>query len=140
MHASTVEQLRYDVNDVTHIGNTDLFIGKPCYKKYHEMLKLIINTHEIIFYLLLISAYENIGFYQPKHAKEFLDSLLDELIYLKPDVNFPMIENMIKKPPSIHSSQTQYDKLLSDSEWITYLCEDCESTLYFPIEKCICHS
>ena len=140
MHAGMFEQLRYDTNYVTHIENTGLFIGKPSYEEYHASLRQILTTHEVIFYLLLISAYENIGFYQPKHAKEFLNSLLDELIYLKPDVNFLMIENMIKNPPSINPSETQYDELLKDNELFIYVCGDCKNTLYFPTEKCfVCH-
>ena len=142
-HANIFQPLRWDggFND-TCINETGLFVGMVTSEGYHRSLRAILVAHEFIFYLLLVAAYENIGCYQLKLAKKFLDGFSDELSYLKSHISFPSIENLIKHPPKINFLNTQkYIELDNRDEYDeTDECPNCGDPMYVPNEECVsCH-
>ena len=142
-HANIFQQLQFDgdLND-TCIEETGLFVGKINKAGYHKSLATILTTHKFIFYLLLVTIYEDVGYHQLQLAKNFFADIFDELSYLKPHINFSNIECLIKNPPNINLSNipntVKFDE--DEDEYEDVRCPHCESLLYYPNEECpMCH-
>lgn len=138
-HANIWFDLEINEEQPTHVERTNMYIGKPSPHGYHRALNLVIESHKLIFYLLLISAYENIGYYNPCMAKEFFTEVQTKINRMQTIIEFSSIEKLLQNPPSIeHSflkSSDNYDENEEEEEEYE-VCSDCGSECGCD-EKCI---
>ena len=100
-HANIWSDLQDNEDDPTHFENTNMYVAKPSFKGYHKILKLILESHKMIFYLLLIAAYENIGYYNPDTAEDFFKDIRMKVNKMQSKIMFKDIMKLLENPPSI---------------------------------------
>ncbi|KAF6243632.1 hypothetical protein C6988_02500 [Nitrosopumilus sp. b1] len=149
-HANIFQQLRWDGGDEqTHIEHIGLFVGKFNLDAYHFCLDYIIKTHEIIFHLLLVSSYANIGYYNKELADRLFLTMQNELTNVKQSLRFESIESLlIEKIPINQYIGTQDKEFvhtdeqeeIEDEDDEDIICQKCNYPTHDPDEECItCH-
>ncbi len=154
-HANIFRQLRWDGGDnETHIENIGLFVGKLNRESYHLCLNYILKTHEMIFYLLLVSTYENIGYYKKELAENLFTTMRKELVSVENNLKFKNLEKLLNSSPEIKhfvsdketienhiiSESTGDDESDEDDEYEDLDCPKCGESWHNPNEECIsCH-
>ena len=114
------------------------------FDEFHECVKYIMKTNEIIFYLLTISSFENIRFKQPKLAKYFLNNLIDNLEKHPNSINYSNIKNLVntlsKIKLGIHDKRLVDGESIIDTPNIVKIeCNKCESEYIQGSECTFCH-
>ena len=99
-HASIWLDLEDNDDQPTHFERTKIYVARPSFTGYHKALKLIIESHRVIFYLLLITAYENVGYYNPNMAKDFFSNIKTRVDEMQSTIKFKDIVKLLKNPPS----------------------------------------
>ena len=87
--------------DPTHIGSMQIHVANPSSNGYHKSLKMILESHKIIFYLLLVAIYENIGYYNLDLAKQFFNDIRIRVAEMQSKVEFKNIMVLLDNPPDI---------------------------------------
>ena len=139
-HANIWTDLEDSEDQPTHFERTHIYAARPSSKGYHETLKLIIDAHKIIFYLLLITAYENIGYRDLDLAKDFFKNIKIKVNKIQSKIKFEDISTLLKTPPNIEciflKNKPTFDY---DEEYET--CPDCGCESNMSGEKCpVCDS
>ena len=87
--------------DPTHIESAQIYVSNPSFSGYHKSLKMILETHKIIFYLFLITTYENVGYYSQDSAKQFFNDIRIRVSEMQSKVEFKNIMTLLDNPPDI---------------------------------------
>ena len=150
-HASTWVTLRSDgADNDTSVGKTGLYTSIPDTNKHELSLFLLIKTHEIIFYMLFVTCYENLIYFHKEDAKSFSNSIKHSLKKLKRfGLEFPSLEKCIESPLPRRKNAIDWDEITNpildpdsaeDVEDASMVCALCRNYLSFEYELCCyCH-
>ena len=153
-HANIWSQLRSDGDDYhTNIDTNGLHMSVPSSEGYHRILPLMIQTHEIIFYMLFVASYENLIYFNKDYAKKFTKDIKELVEKLQPaslqlkSLNLA-VENPISKKTNvvIENKKTKtvpdpnFDPVIDEKR--EQVCAECkEEKICFENERCyFCHS